>query len=103
MKESTDIENSLVEVLKHGGLQRENLSELVKLAGRVHASGARIIDAFPLGIPYPDGVRIHTRVDIAGLERLIKLLVELPRFRGIEVFPRGIPKPDIFEAQVTMR
>lgn len=100
---STGIEKNLVEVLKHGGLERQNLAQLVKLAGRVHTSGARIIDAFPYGIPYPDGVRIHTRVDIAGLDRLVKVLVELPRVRGIEIFPKGIPKPDVFEAQITMR
>jgi len=96
-------ERDILEALKHGGIEKENLAELVKIVGRFHGSGARVVKVFPLGIPYPDGVNVHTITDLAGLERLVKLLSEIPRFHGLEVFPKGIPKPDVFVANIQLR
>jgi len=32
-----------------------------------------------------------------------KLLSEIPRFQGLEVFPKGIPRPDVFIANIQLR
>jgi hypothetical protein len=97
------IEQHLLDALKYGGLDKENLAELVKIAGRIPATGAKVIKGFPYGIPYPDGVVLHTMADATSLGRLVHLLTELPRVAGVEIFPKGIPRPDVFLTNIQLR
>jgi len=61
------------------------------------------IKVFPKGIPFPDGVVVHTLVERGQLEEFIKLILEHPRIDGLKVFPRGIPVPEWFAAEVEFR
>lgn len=81
------------------GLSRDDLEELIKLT---RASEGRITDAFPLGIPAPDGSwgvpsywgRVHVHWPHTGVD--ISSLIDYAIDRGhiVKVFPNGVPAVD---------
>jgi hypothetical protein len=97
------LEHELMETLRFGGLDKENLSEVVRIVSQLNAYGVKPLKVFPIGIPYPDGVAVHTILNHQTLAILSRIVVEVPRVSGIEIFPRGIPKPDQFITQIGIR
>jgi len=74
--------------------------ELKQLTSAIQSYGGRLLDYFPCGIPSPDGVwgTASIRPDAAGA--MIQALIKLDRFRlRLDVFPYGIPYPDIINVQ----
>jgi hypothetical protein len=74
--------------------------ELKQLTSAVQAYGGRLVEYFPCGIPAPDSVwgTATIRPDLAGA--MIQALLKLDRFRlRLEVFPYGIPYPDLVNVQ----
>jgi hypothetical protein len=69
---------------------------LKQLTSAIQAYGGRLVEYFPCGIPAPDTIwgTASIRPDAAGA--LIQALVKMDRFRfRFEVFPYGIPYPDL--------
>ena len=56
----------------------------------------RKLRAFPKGQFGPDTIEVHTVLSRGGLDKLIDVLRENDRIDGIQIFPRGIPNPDVF-------
>jgi hypothetical protein len=50
------------------------------------------------GIPWPDGVIVRGRMGVDDLPKL-KELFRIPELNGIEVFPLGIPYPDVLDVR----
>lgn len=77
------------------GLSRDDLDELIKLT---RSAEGRITDAFPLGIPAPDGSwgvptywgKIHVRFPRGGID--ISSLIDYTIDRGhiVKIFPYGV-------------
>jgi len=100
---ATKIETDLLTALKHGSFKKEHLNELVTSAAAFHDKGAKVVGAFPIGIPNPDSLQIETISDAAGLGHIVDILTKNPRIVGVEVFPKGILNPEIFLTTIKLR
>jgi hypothetical protein len=97
------IDKAVLDGLKHSGLNKQNLAELVRIIGTINASGVRPIKVLPNGIPTVDGVTVNANINAGQLDTLVGLLTTLPRLDNIRVFPKGIPVIDNFEVGLEFR
>ncbi len=75
-----------------------NEKELGALTSLVKKRGVKVVDWCIYGQPGPDGVcgAVHVRRPVAG--RFINDLLKLRKLRlELEVFPEGIPVPNLYE------
>ena len=80
----------------------EEIGQLIEALGRFQEAKLPI-KVFPKGIPFPDGVIVHTVVDRDRVQDLMKLVFDQPRLDVIRLFPRGIVLPDVFAAEIELR
>lgn len=99
---SVPIEEALMKELRFGGIAKENLEELVRIAAEIHKVGMKRIKVFPKGIPpVVDGLRVSGIVDSGEINNVLsKILASTARLSGVIVFPYGIPWPDIYRVSV---
>jgi hypothetical protein len=97
------IEEVLMRELRFGGIDKENLKELVGIVAGIHKNGLKRIRVFPKGIPVVDGLRVSGILDLSEASRFFgEILPKTPRLGGIVVFPYGIPWPEIFRVNVDL-
>jgi len=97
------IDEVVMRTLQFGGLNPENVTELVEIVVTIDRAGIRPVKVFPKGIPAPDGAWVQTVLDLSQVQTLLGLLQEIPRIDEVRVFPKGIPYPDTFIAEVGLR
>jgi hypothetical protein len=94
---------ALMRELRYGGIDQDNLEDLVKIVAMIQKGGLKRLKVFPKGIPVPDSVRVSGIVDADGIAKLLgRILVETPRLGGVVVFPYGIPWPEIFRVEIDL-
>ncbi len=94
-------EEALLKELRFGGIDHENLKELVGIVASINKAGLRGVKVFPKGIPVPDSVRISGVVGAPEASQfLADVLGKTPRLGGVVVFPYGIPWPEIFNVTI---
>jgi len=97
------LEKELMKLLRFGGLDKENLAELVNIVVGLQREGLTRIRVFPLGIPVVDGLQVRAVLDRDKIGSILgKIILQTPRSKGISVFPYGIPNPEIFEVNVEL-
>jgi len=95
------VEEALMRELRFGGIDKENLKELVGIVAGIQKTGLRGIKVFPKGIPVPDGLQVSGILEAGEVNRFLgEILTKTPRFGGIAVFPYGIPWPEIFRVRI---
>jgi hypothetical protein len=95
------IEEALMRELRFGGIDKDNLKELVGIVAGFHKAGLRRFKVFPLGIPVPEGLRISGVVEAGDASRILSdILARTPRLAGVYAFPYGIPWPEIFRVNI---
>ena len=97
------IDKELLTALKYSGLDKSNLTQLVKIVSGFNKRGIKPTKVFPYGIPYPDGVRVTASLTADRLTAILDVLKGVPRIERIRVFPKGIPFPDIFDVEIGVR
>lgn len=97
------LEQHLMQALKYAGLDKQNLAELVKITLELEAKGVRPVKVFPIGIPDPDGIEVHSTLDARALQSLLGSLQGLGRISHIRIFPNGIPTVDRFATEIGIR
>jgi hypothetical protein len=96
-------EEALMRELRFGGLEKDNLKELVDIVAGINKGGLKKIKVFPRGIPVVDGVQVTGIVDSTELNKLLgEILLKTPRLGGVVVFPYGIPFPEIFRVNINV-
>lgn len=95
-----NVEDTLMNALKFSGLDRNHLSELVSIVKNI---GLKPVKVFPYGIPVPDGVGIEVSLNAKGLGALVNRLDKIARIDKIDIFPKGIPYPQMFDAQIRIK
>ena len=102
-KGSESLEKELLHTLRFGGLEKENLNELVSIVVGLRREGLERIKIFVKGIPVPEGLNLQAFVDAGRLSSILtRILMETPRLQGVSVFPYGIPKPEVFQISVEL-
>lgn len=96
------IEEILLRELRFGGIDKENLKELVGIVATIHKLGLKKFKVFPKGQPpIMDGVRLSGILEAGDASRILgEILTKTPRLGGVFVFPLGIPWPDIFRVNI---
>lgn len=96
-KPQESIEEALMRELRFGGIDKENLKELVGIVAGIRKGGLKRFKVFPKGIPVPDGLRVTGTIDAGEANRFLgEILLKTPRLYGLACFPCGIPWPEIF-------
>lgn len=101
-KGGQSFEKDLLRALKFGGLQEENVTELVRIVAGLHSNGLNKLRVHPIGVPVASGVQVKTVLSADKLALLAKILTETPQITGVSVFPYGIPFPDVFEVNIDL-
>jgi len=100
-KPQESAEEALMKELRFGGIDKENLKELVRIVAGIQKAGLKKFKAFPKGTPVPDGLRVTGAIDAGEVNRFLSdVLLKTPRLGGVVVFPYGIPWPEIFRVNI---
>jgi hypothetical protein len=98
---ATSFNEALMRDLRFGGIDKENLEELVGIVAAIKKSGLSRVKVFPKGIPYPNGVQVSGILDAGAVSKFLgRIIVDTPRLGGIVIFPYGIPWPEIFRVNI---
>ncbi len=91
-----DIEKNLLHTLRFGGLDNDNLKDLVHAVAELHALGVvRNYRIFPRGIVNPDGLVLKGVTDTKNLNSIFSdWILKTPRLTGVFVFPYGLTAID---------
>ena len=100
-KPNADLEKELMSHLSATNLDKEQLSSISKSIAASKASGLRLVDWWIIGIPAFERVIIQTHLPINEFETIGRL-IQNERFKGIDVWRKGIPKPDFFQINLTI-
>jgi hypothetical protein len=103
-KDTAAFEQALLRELRFGGLQKENLEELVKIAAGLFKAGLQKVKGLPKGIPpVIDGLELTGVVDHAAINGLLQRIIQdTPRLTRVSILPYGIPNPEIFRVAVSL-
>lgn len=102
-KPQASIEEALIHELRFGGIDKENLKELVSIVAALHRGGLKKIKVFPRGIPAVDGLRVSGILEASEAGRFFSdVILKTPRLGGVVVFPYGIPWPEIFRVSLDL-
>lgn len=96
------IEEALLRELRFGGIDKDNLKELVGIVAGFHKAGLKKFRVFPKGQPpIVDGLRVSGVVEAGEANRILgEILVKTPRLAAVYAFPYGIPWPEIFRVNI---
>ena len=101
MAEGHTVERELLEILRFGGLNKDNLASLVKIVAGFNEKGLKHIKVFPKGIPpVYEGLELKSVVEASQLNRILATILEEAQVTSVFVFPRGIPAYEIAEIVV---
>jgi hypothetical protein len=97
------LEYYLLEHMKYGGIDRENLADVVSIVVSIRNKyGISPFAAVPHGTPVPVGLTVRYEVESTTLPKLINIIHDTPRLNLLTVVPRGIPAAAQFEVRITL-
>ena len=101
MAEGHTVERELLEILRVGGLNKDNLARLVKIVAGFSDKGLKQIKVFPKGIPPVfEGLELKSVVEASQLNGILATILKEAQVTSVLVFPYGIPAYDIAEIVV---
>ena len=100
--EGRSFEEALMHELRFGGLDKDNLNELLGSVAQIQKGGIKAIRVFPKGIPRPEGLQVSGIMDAAQFANFSQILMKTPRVGRVEVFPHGIPWPDMVRVKIDL-
>ena len=100
---ASELEKYLMAALQYGGLDKQNLAEIVGLLSKYNEKGLVPVKVFPIGIPNPDGVGVQYLLGREELAAFLGSVIETPRLQQFRVFPKGIPAIDVLLAELEIR
>jgi len=103
-KKNASVEDALMEQLRYGGFDKQNLADLVKVAASIHKGGLEHLRGFPLGKPpIVDGLRLSGDIGLDAIGPLLQeILPKTSRVSGLRLFPKGIPWPEVYHVDVDL-
>jgi hypothetical protein len=97
------LEHHLVERLRHSGMERENLSDLISiLTSLKNKYGLQPLTVTAAGAPVPTLLVARYMLQSTMLNKLMNLLLDTPRLVELAVRPCGYPRPTQFELALTL-
>jgi hypothetical protein len=101
VKPQESIEDTLMHQLRFGGIDKENLSEMVGIVAGLHQAGLKTLKVFPKGTIAPDSLRVSGTLNSGDAIRFLgETLLKTNRLGSVVIFPYGIPWPEIFTVSI---
>lgn len=93
----------LIERMRFSGVERENLEDLVSIVTSLkNKYGIVPFAVTPQGHPVPNSLTARYVVESITLNKIINVLLDTARLQQMCILPRGIPKANQFEVNVTL-
>ena len=97
------LDHHLMERLKLGGMDKENLTDLISIVVSLkNKYGIMPFAATPKGHPVSDGLTARYIMEATTLNKMMNILLDTPRLAMITVLPRGIPNATQFEVNISL-
>lgn len=98
MADTQAVEQQLLNILRFGGLDKDNLASLVKIVAGFNEKGLNQFKVFPKGIPpVYEGIEIRSVVQASQLNGILGTILHEAQVSSVVVFPYGIPAYDAAE------
>jgi hypothetical protein len=95
MADAQAVEQQLLNILRFGGLDKDNLASLVKIVAGFSEKGLNHFKVFPKGIPpVYESLEIRSVVQASQLNAILGTILQDPQVSSVALFPYGIPAYD---------
>ena len=93
----------LFDRMKFSGIERENLEDLVSIVASIkNKYGIAPFAVTPRGHPVANSMTAHYLVETITLSKIMNVLLDTPRLHQVSIVPRGIPRSNQFEVEITL-
>lgn len=93
----------LFDRMRFSGIERENLEDLVSIVTSLkNKYGIVPFAVAPLGHPVANSMTAGYVVETTTLNKIMNILLDTPRLQQMCILPRGIPRSNQFEVNVTL-
>jgi hypothetical protein len=97
------LDHHLLERLKYSGIDPQNLADLVAIAVSLkNKYGIVPFAATPQGQPIPNALTVSYLMEGMTVNKVVSVVLDIPRLSAMKILPRGIPRSAQFEVQITL-
>ena len=97
------LDHHLLERLKYSGIDPQNLADLVAIAVSLkNKYGVVPFAATAQGQPIPNALTVSYLMEGITVNKVVGVVLDIPRLSAMKIMPRGIPKSAQFEVQITL-
>ena len=97
------LDHHLLERLKYSGIDPQNLADLLAIAVSLkNKYGIVPFAATAQGQPIPNALTVSYLMEGITVNKVVGVVLDIPRLSTMKIMPRGIPKSAQFEVQITL-
>ena len=97
------LDHHLLEHMKYSGVERDNLNDLVSIVVSLkNKYGIVPLAAAAQGSPTPNALKVSYAIESIALNKMLNVLVDVPRLHSITIMRLGIPKSSQFHVDITI-
>jgi hypothetical protein len=101
MGDARAVEQELLKILRFGGLDKDNLANLVKIVAGFSEKGLQHIKVFPRGLPpVYEGIEVKSVVEAGQVSAVLANILKEIQVNSVIIFPYGVPVYDLAEIVV---
>ena len=101
--DTASVTKALNQKLRHSGIEKESLAELVKAVAKLHVDGLSRIIVFPKGIPpIYDGLKVTGIVEAASIGPILESLLKHNYVGKFTVFPLGVLAHEAYNVELEL-
>jgi hypothetical protein len=97
------LDHHLLEHMKFSGIERDNLNDLVSIVVSLkNKYGIVPLDAAAQGFPVPNALTVGYVIESIALNKMMNVLMDVPRLYSITIKRLGIPKSSQFDVHIIL-
>jgi hypothetical protein len=97
------LDHHLFEHMKFSGIEQQNLTDLIGIIVSLkNKYGIVPHAAVAQGYPIPNAITVSYVLESIGLNKMVNVLLDVPRLNALTISPRGIPKSAQFGVDITL-
>jgi len=97
------LDHHLLEHMKFSGMERDNLNDLVSIVVSLkNKYGIVPLAAAAQGSPVTNALRVSYVIESIALNKMLNVLIDVPRLHSITIMPLGIPRASQFDVDIIL-
>jgi hypothetical protein len=97
------LDHHLMERMKFSGMERQNLTDLISIIVSLkNKYGIVPLAAAAAGYPVPNALTVSYVMESLALNKIISVLLDIPRLNAITILPLGVPKSAQFDVDIPL-